>query len=174
MRAFFSPVLINKLVGVVYYFQTSVYILHTIPNINAITLETAASYARAYSNSLLDDDQDDETSKIELPTLTKAKDWTPFKETFLQLLSIIHGAHKIPLTYVIDTTPRAILRSNAAQVEAETIDLEDEPVFIQKSVYFGNNFKHDNTMVWNKLKNALLDKPGYNHISQFNNSKPWL
>ena len=64
-----------------------------------------------------------------------------------------------------------MLRSNAAQVEAETIDLEDESVFIQKSVYFGNNFKHDNTMVWSKLKNALLDKPGYNHISQFNNSK---
>ena len=56
----------------------------------------------------------------------------------------------------------------------ETIDLEDESVFIQKSVHFGNNFKHDNAMVWNKLKNVLLDKPRYNHISQFNNSKPWL
>ena len=98
MRAFYSPVLINKLVGVVYYFQTSVNILHTIPNINAITPKTAASYASAYSNSLLDDDQDDEASKIELPTLIKAKDWTPFKETFLHLLSITHGAHKIPLT----------------------------------------------------------------------------
>ena len=88
MRLFFSPVLINKLVGVVYYFQTSVNILHTIPNIKSITLETADSYARAYSNSLLDDDLDDEVSKIELPTLTEAKDRTPFKETFLQILSV--------------------------------------------------------------------------------------
>ena len=49
-------------------------------------------------------------------------------------------AHKIPLTYVIDMTPRAMLRSNAARVEAETIDLEDESTFIQRSVHFGNYF----------------------------------
>ena len=41
MRAFFSPVLINKLVGVMYYFNTAVKIFHCIPDINLITSDEA-------------------------------------------------------------------------------------------------------------------------------------
>jgi hypothetical protein len=44
-------------------------------------------------------------------------------------------------------------------------------IFTTRTVHFGPSFKNDNQLVWNKIKTALLGKPGYNHISSFNTSK---
>ena len=74
MRAFFSPVLINKLVGIMYYMNTAVKTFHCIPDINLIDSVAATEYANAYKSTLLDEDQEDEMKETKLPKLSDAKD----------------------------------------------------------------------------------------------------
>ena len=49
---------------------------------------------------------------------------------------------------------------------------EQDIVYIDEEsmkTHFGEGCKVDNITVWNKLQQVvLIDKPGYNHISQFN------
>ena len=171
MRGFFTPVLINKLVGVMYYFNTAVKVFHCVPDINQVDSDEAMEYANVYKETILNEDKEDEAKDPQLPELNDAKDWTPFKEAFLHMLSVTYGARKIPLSYLVDNTPRNSVRANAVMVEVDALDLEEDHIFERKAVHFGPTYKQDNTLLWNKLKNALLDKPGYNHISQFNSSK---
>ena len=171
MRAFFSPVLINKLIGVMHYFNTAIKVIHCIPDINLVDSDGAIEYANLHKDAMLNEDQEDEAKESQLPELNDAKNWTSFKEAFLHILSLTYGARKIPLSYLVDDTPRAALRANAVMVEVDTLDLEEDHIFEKKAVHFGPTHKQDNTLLWNKLKKALLDKPGYNHISQFNSSK---
>jgi hypothetical protein len=171
MRSFYTPVLINKLLGVLYYYHTAVHLFHNIPDLNLIDDATAATYGRTYNQNSIEKDNDGDIDKIELPQLNEAKDWTPFKEKFNQLLDLTIGAHKIPIRYVIDSTVRPHLRANATRSEVDTIDMEDEDLFTTNTVHFGAAYKNDNKLVWNLLANALLAKPGYNHISSFNTSK---
>ena len=171
MRAFFTPVVISRLIGVLYYYHTAVHLLHSIPDLNIINSATASNYGRVYLQHIAIKDKDGDIDKIELSQLNEAKDWTPFKEKFMQLLDLTLGAHNLPIRYVIDNTIRVHLRSHAARSEVDTIDLDDENTFTTSIVHFGPGYKNDNKLVWNLLANALLDKPGYNHISSFNNSK---
>lgn len=171
MKAFFTPILISRLVGAVYYFHVAVDLFHSIPDINLVDSITASAYGRIYLQHSAVKDNDGDIDKIELSVLNEAKDWTPFKEKFVQLLELTLGAHKLPIRYVIDDTPRAHLRSNAARSEVPTIDLSDDQIFSKKIVHFGPAFNNDNKLVWNLLANALIDKPGYNHISGYSSSK---
>lgn len=169
MRAFFTPIVINRFVGIVYYFKCSVKLFHTIPDSEEITADLSTRYGSLYINSSSEDE--DDIKNIELPPLNEAKDWTSFKDNFMMLLSTTKGSRGIPIDYIVDTTPRAYLRSNANLGITDILDLEDETIFTTRTVHFGPPFKNDNHLVWNKLKTALLDKPGYNHISAFNTSK---
>ena len=170
-RAFFTPVVISRLIGVLYYYHTAVHLLHTIPDLNIISATTASNYGRVYHEHTAIKDKDSDIDKIELSQLNEAKDWTPFKEKFMQLLDLTLGAHNLLIHYVVDSTIRIHLRAHAARSEVDTIDLEDENTFTTSIVHFGPGYKNDNKLVWNLLVNALLDKPGYNHISSFSNSK---
>ena len=138
---------------------------------NIISASTASNYGRVYREHTAIKDKDGDIDKIELSQLNEAKDWTPFKEKFMQLLDLTLGAHNLPIRYVVDSTIRIHLRAHAARSEVDTIDLEDENTFTTSIVHFGPGYKNDNKLVWNLLVNALLDKPGYNHISSFSNSK---
>ena len=172
MRSFFSPVLVNKLLGVLYYYHTAVYLFHSIPDLNLVDNPSAIQYGRIYNQNDTEKDNDGDISdKIVLPELSEAKDWTPFKEKFFQLLELTIGAHKMPVRYVVDGTVRTHLRANAMRSEVDTIDMEDEDLFLSNTVHFGAAYKSDNKLVWNLLANALLNKPSYNHISTFNISK---
>ena len=171
MRAFFTPVMINKLLGVLYYYHTAIHLFHSIPDLNLVHGLNSSNYGRLYNELGGDKDNEDSIDKIVLPQLNEAKDWTPFKEKFKQLLDLTVGAHNIAIQYVIDSTVRTHLQANALRSEIATIDLETEGIFTQNTVHFGAAYKNDNKLVWNLLANTLLNKPGYNHISGFNNSK---
>ena len=171
MRAFFTPVLISRLVGTLYYFHTAVHLFHNIPDLNLVDATAASKYGRIYHQHRSSKDNDGDIDKIELSDLNEAKDWTPFKEKFIQLLDLTIGSHMLPIRYVIDSTERPHLRAQAARSEVASIDLEDETIFTTSIVHFGAAFKADNKLVWNILANSLLDKPAYNHISGYNSSK---
>lgn len=171
MRAFFTPVLISRLVGTLYYFHTAVHLFHNIPDINLVDATAASKHGRIYHQHRSSKDNDGDIDKIELSDLNEAKDWTPFKEKFIQLLDLTIGSHILPIRYVIDSTERPHLRAQAARTEVDSVDLEDETIFTTSIVHFGAAFKADNKLVWNILANSLLDKPAYNHISGYNSSK---
>jgi hypothetical protein len=170
MRAFFTPIVINKLVGTLYYLHTSVQLFHAIPDVQLITSERATQYGTLFNNSTSTDD-DDDADKVDVPSFQDAKGWMSFKENFILLLGLTKGVRGIPLDYIIDNTPRTATRANANRIEIEEIDLQDESIFKRCTVHFGDSFKLDNKTVWNKLHTLLVDKPGYNHISSFALSK---
>jgi hypothetical protein len=171
MRAFFTPIIISRLTGALYYYHSAVHLLHSIPDLNLIDANTASSYGRIYLQHSQVKDNDGDIDKIALSSLNEAKDWTPFKEKFLQLLDLTVGAHNLTIRYVVDGTVRPHLRSTARRTEVDVVDLEDENLFTTSIVHFGPGFKNDNKLVWNLLANALLDKPGYNHISAHSTTK---
>jgi hypothetical protein len=169
MRAFFTPIVVNRLVGVVYYYKCAVKLFHTIPDSQEVNALAATSYGSLYETSSIEDD--DEQDGITLPQLNEAKDWTSFKDNFNMLLSVTKGSRGIPIDYIIDDTPRAYLRTTARLGTINALDIDNDNILKTSTVHFGPAFKNDNTLVWNKLKAALIDKPGYNHISSYNNSK---
>lgn len=169
MRSFFNPVVINRLVGMLYYFHTTVQLFHTIPDTEEVTAARATSYGNLFTTATAKDDED--ADKITVPPFQDTKGWMNFKDNFVLMLSLNKGFRGIPLDYIVDTTPRAAERANAARATVQSIEFDDENVFKQRTVHFGNSFKQDNKIVWNKLHALLLDKPGYNHINSFANAK---
>jgi hypothetical protein len=168
MASFFTPIMMDRLVGVLYYYQHSVKLLHTIPDPLLVTEDMADEYSTLYKESIVENEDNDE--EIVIPTLTEAKHWSSFKESFLMSLNMTKGARGIPIDYVVDSTVRPYLRRNMNMGEEDTVDI-DEQTLKTRTVHFGDGYKADNKNVWNKLKAALLDKPGYNHISQFNTAR---
>lgn len=169
LQSFFSPVIINKLLGIVYYFKTAVTLFHTIPDSKKITDALTISYGRSYAQSLRKKPTtDDDTT---LPELTDSKNWTKYKDAFKMYLSTTYGARDIPISYVINDTQRVYTRSNAVKGEIENIDLDNDTIYDIYTTHFSPHFKQDNATVYNKLKESLLNKSSYNHISSFDKSK---
>jgi hypothetical protein len=106
MRAFFTPIVINRFVGVIYYFRCAVKLFHTIPDREQIAAELSTRYGLLYINSSSDDEED--AQNVELQLLNEAKDWTSFKDNFLMLLSTTKGSRGITIDYIIDTTPTSL------------------------------------------------------------------
>ena len=170
MRAFFNPVTINKLVGVLYYLHTTVKLFHVIPDLSLITSARASQYGNQFT-TLKGTDTEDDADKVVVPTFQDTKGWMSFKQNFTLLLGLTKGIRGIPLDYIIDNTIRIATRSNNTRSEIDQIDLTEENVFQNRTVHFGDAYKQDNKAVWNKLHTLLVDKPGYNHISSFSTSK---
>ena len=170
LRAFFNPVVINKLVGTLYYFHVTVQLFHSIPDIHRIDGAIASTYGNAF-NTHKGADDDDDNDNITVPTFHDAKGWMSFKENFILVLGLTKGIRGIPLDYVIDNTPRLATRMSNIRAEVDNIDINQEGVFKHNTVHFSDSFKQDNKIVWNKLHKLLVDKPGYNHISSFATSK---
>lgn len=169
MRSFFSPVVINRLVGALYYFHTTVQLFHIIPDTELVTGARASTYGNLFTTATANDDED--ADKITIPPFQDAKGWMSFRDNFILMLSLNKGIRGVPLDYIIDTSDRAAVRANAVRVMVPDIELNDENVFKERTVHFGNSFKQDNKIVWNKLHALLLDKPGYNHINSYANAK---
>ena len=177
MRAFFPPVVIGRLVGVLHYVNSGVNMFHKIPNILNITPSRATAFNIHYNDSQ-NREESDEADNVIVPPFTEVKGWRSFKENFLLVLGLTKGARGIPLDYVVDTIERTATNGNAPRVEQENIDLEEPDLYKENVVHFGNAFKLDNKAVWNKIHTLLLDTPAYNHISSFatrkNGRGAWL
>ena len=165
MRSFFTPIIMDRLVGVLHYVHTSVKLLHIIPCLLQITIDRSDLYGQIYKDSIAEKKEDEED--VDIPKLNESKDWNGFKESFIIKLNLFKGVREIPIDYVIDNTVRQYTRANMLLGEQNIVDIDDESMKT-RTVHFGQGFKIDNRTVWNKLKVVLIDKPGYNHISQFN------
>ena len=170
MRSYFTPIVIGRLVGVLYYVNAGINILHQIPDVHSITSANASAYNKLYNN-LQNGEEADEPDNVVVPALSDVKGWMSFKENFLLLLGLTKGARGIPLDYVVDNTLRNATRATAARNEVDVIDLEEASVLKQGAVHFGDAFKLDNKAVWNKIHTLLVDQPAYNHINQFSARK---
>ena len=165
MRSFFTPIIMDRLVGVLHYVHTSVKLLHIIPCLLQISIDKSDLYGQQYKDSIAEKKEDEDD--VDIPKLNESKDWNSFKESFIMKLNLFKGVREIPIDYVIDDTVRQYTRANMLLGEQNIVDIDDESMKT-RTVHFGQGFKIDNRTVWNKLKVVLLDKPGYNHISQFN------
>lgn len=74
MHTLFTPMLISRLVGALYYFYTTVHLFHSIPDINIVDATTASKYGRIYHQHSESKDDDINIDKIELSDLNESKD----------------------------------------------------------------------------------------------------
>jgi hypothetical protein len=71
----------------------------------------------------------------------------------------------------VDNTPCVATRANNIHTEVDYIDFNNDNVFKEQTIQFGESFKQDNKIIWNKLHTLLVDKPRYSHINSFATSK---
>ena len=165
LRTYFTPVNVQRLTGVVYYYNHSINNLHRIPDILMITEDDATAYSLLYRASTSDSDEDPDS--VEIPELTGAGNWIDFRDKFTMKLSLIKGCRGVPLDYILDSTVRAATRLNAAMQEVNEVNIGDDDIFRTATTHFGNGYKADNKAVWDLLKANLLGRPPFNHISRF-------
>lgn len=175
---YFTPPIINKMIGVIHYFNVCVNGLHKIPDTLNIGADDAIVFGRHYKESTSTENEDGDDDDITIPTLTGSSTWVSFRDAFSAKLGSTKGRRGFMLLYVIDTTVRSALRANATLFEVANVSLDDDQIFCTQVTYFGPGFKQDNILVWNKLKGLILNSPPYNHIAEFNTTrngrKAWI
>ena len=144
MRAFFTPIIMDRLVGVLHYFHTSVKLLHTIPCLLQVTRDSSDLYGQLYKDSITQKNDDEED--VDIPKLNESKDWNSFKESFIMKLNIFKGVREIPIDYIIDDTVRQYTRANMLPGEEGIVDI-DEGSMKTRTVHFGEGYKVDNRTV---------------------------
>lgn len=164
-RVYFNPIMMNRLLGILHYFDQAIHTYHTIPDIDALDVDLANQFGKQYQSSHRSKLDDEEEVAIKIPDLTGATNWREFKEKFILKLSTIKGTRGIPLDYVVDPSIRTLTRANATKVEIESIDVPDDEMIRTSATHFGPYFKEDNKRVITMLKKLLLNKQAYNHIS---------
>ena len=168
-RIYFSPPMMSRFIGALFYCSVCYYNLHVIPDISLITGDFANDNYKLRKKLTSSESQNLETDiEIKIPDLKGASNWRAFRDSFEMKLGITKSKTGFPITYVIDQTERDYRRANANRGITEDIDLSDTNVFKEKAVHFGDTFKEDNKTVWLHLKAALLRTPTYDHISEYN------
>ena len=118
-RVYFNPIMMNRLLGILHYFDQAVHTYHTIPDIDELDADLANLFGKQYQSSHRSKLDDEEEVGIKIPDLTGATNWREFKEKFILKLSTIKGTRGIPLDYVVDLSIRTLTRANATKVEIE-------------------------------------------------------
>ena len=112
------------------------------------------------------DEENDDDENITLPKLTEATDWVAFRDTFISKLASVKGSRGFPVNYIIDP-----IECDVTHVDSNLIEFNTMTCSSLKLLIFGLGYKVDNTAVWTKLENHLLNSPSYNHIADLNNGK---
>ena len=174
-KVYFTPPVLAKFVGIVHYMNQAVNTFHKIPDVGQVDqahiLSASAHYKTVNEN---DDDDEDKSSDVKIPTLKGNDNWIDFRDSFKTKLSLTIGNRGISIDYVIDSTPRAVTSANDTKEEIDDLNdlnLEDDEIFKTQSTHFGPAFKADNAIVWNRLKALLINTPHFNHISQCEKSR---
>ena len=110
MRSFFTPIIIDRLVGILHYVHTSMKLLYIIPCLLQITTDNSDLYGQLYKYSITENNEDEED--VDVPKLNESKDWNSFTESFIMKLNLFKGVREIPIDYVIDDTLRQYTRAN--------------------------------------------------------------
>ena len=159
-----SPLIMGRLIGVLFVFAVSVEILHHVPDPINITLQMAQDYGNHYRRYKSFKSSENDDDDVKLPKLDGHKNWITFRDQLENKLSRMNGSKYLTLSYVIDKTPRAVTTVTAPKVEVPTVDVSDLTNLKSYTVHFGPTFKRDNAMVWSVIKTALLSTQPYNII----------
>ena len=170
-RIYFNPLVLAKLVGVIYYFDITYNCLHLVPDVLDVTPDNCITYSRNYRDFCLQSDKDDGEDTLDLPKLQGASNWVTYRDAFLTKLSLSLGARGLSLNYVVDSTTRLATRANSPRQPTEPIDTTDDDLITTKATHIGPAYKADNSAVWNRIKSSLLNQPPYNHIASFDRTK---
>ena len=137
VRIYFSPPLMSRFIGALFYCSVCYYNLHVIPDISLITGDFANDNYKLRQKLTSSESQNLETEiEIKIPDLKGASNWRAFRDSFEMKLGITKSRTGFPITYVIDQTVRDYRRANANRGIIENIDLSDENVFKEKAVHF--------------------------------------
>ena len=173
-RVYYTPVVLNRIVGVSFYFILAVHSLHSIPDITSITANLASQYGDRHKDfeAMSDSDLgDDAPTEVTLPILKGSSNWVEWKEKFSLRLAHSFGKRGSPLSYVIDQTDRAVTRANARLLEVPSIDFSDLTILKTSTTHFGPAFKEDNRKVWSILESNLVNTMPFNHVAAFSDAK---
>jgi hypothetical protein len=103
---------------------------------------------------------------LDKPTpLTDIHKWTKFWLKFMTYLGRVHGAAKIPLTYLI----RKQGEVTAAVLAADYLTIEDR--LLATTVLAGSHFALDNVTLYNEFKPLVVDGPGWGFIKKFDKTQ---
>ena len=153
---YFTPPIINRLVGVIHYFNVCVNGMHKISDLLSIGSDEVIQFGRHYKETIKSESDDDDDEDITIPTLTGSSNWVSFRDAFSAKLGSIRGKRGFMLLYVIDTNERWATRSNVNKREVESISLDDYQTFHNEVTHFGLGFKQDNITVWNKTERSSI------------------
>ena len=170
-RVYFTPPIIMKLCGALFYFNHCVYTLHAIPDVMEADGDFLLENYEHYSAITKEKDDDEDDSEVRIPKLKGHENWIQWRDAFMADLANTVGMRGISIDYVVNTEPRDTTHGNAARTEFIAVNLEDEGLFLAQAVHFGPTYKSDNSKVWRKLKTALINSPPYNTISGFNDAR---
>ena len=175
LRIYYSPGVINRLVGCLNYFRHLIYTFHSIIDINDIDMDSVNMMADLWIEHEAEwkkssDDHDEE--EVEIPKLKGHLNWVAFRDAFLYKLRVMKSTRGCSMEYLLDDTPRVVQRSNANLIELQDfLDLKNSNTFKEKSVHFGDSFKSDNMKLWNLLEGLVINTDPFNHIASCGRSK---
>ena len=175
----FSPIVMKRLVAVLFHFIQAVGCMHCVPDLDNINVDSCPQLILAFEAHQKRKEADgDDDSIIELPELKGHSNWTTYRDKFVSNLSNMNGARNIPLAYVIDETERPRITRNTPLREVDFIDLHDQTNYASTTTHSGPQYKEDNGKVWMLLKKSLLGHQPYHHVDEFeqtqNGRGAWL
>ena len=166
LRAYFPPVVLQRFTGVVHYFNITVNLFHTIPDMMRVDSAMASTYFRHYKS--FTQEVTDEADEIVLPTLKGHSNWIDYRDKFLMKLAKGKGTRGTSLSYVVNEEERHSESIREDFDGVDSMDITDESLYVTATMHFGEGWVDDNRLVWTMLKSSLLGHPPYNHINKFN------
>ena len=162
---YFSPIVMSRLIGALFYCKICFYDFHVTPDIRIIDKDMTSEMYKIYNNMKGDDNSEvDKDIETKIPSLKGASNWRSFRDLVVMKLSQIKGKGGYPVTYVIDRTPRRAQKKADPRNEVDRENFDEDYIFETRPVHFGVTFKEDNKEVWNVIKSLLLETPTYDHI----------
>ena len=166
-RMYFNPIQMNRLLGILNYFNHSINTFHTIPDILLVTSDLADTLGSEYVSTLRKNDIPDDIASIKLPSLTGSGNWRAFKDKLHLKLSMMKSTRGgISLEYIADVSTRSVTRASEPRLLIDTIVVNDEDLNRTNTTHFGTHFKEDNASVAAMLKKTLINAPAYNHVEK--------
>ena len=102
---YINPIQMNRLLGILNYFNHSINTFHTIPDILLVTSDFADTLGSEYVSTLRKNDIPDDIASITLPPLTGSGNWCVFKDKLLLNLSMTKSTRGgISLEYIADVS----------------------------------------------------------------------
>ena len=168
----FSPIIIRRLVAILFHYVQAVGCMHCVPNLENIDINACSDLIQAYDAYQKRKSSDgDDDAIIELPELKGHSNWITYRDKFLSNLTNTIGSRNIPLLYVVDETQRPRVTQATPLFEAELINLNDDDFFASNTTHSGPSYSEDNGKVWMLLKKSLLGHQPYHHIDEYEQAR---